>query len=59
MAVDPRHVMLLGDVMTYRGEIDGDIGPGTRAAIRRYQYERRLEVTGRIDRSLLRSLGLD
>jgi DNA-directed RNA polymerase III subunit RPC1 len=23
MAVDPRHVMLLGDVMTYRGEIDG------------------------------------
>jgi DNA-directed RNA polymerase III subunit RPC1 len=23
MAVDPRHIMLLGDVMTYRGEIDG------------------------------------
>ncbi len=43
----------------YRGEIDGDIGAGTRAAIRRYQYDRRLEVTGRIDRSLLRSLDLD
>ena len=42
----------------YRGAIDGDIGTGTRAAIRRYQYEHRLEVTGRIDRSLLRSLGL-
>jgi His-Xaa-Ser repeat protein HxsA len=42
----------------YRGEIDGDIGPGTRAAIREYQYSHRLEVTGRIDRSLLRSLGL-
>lgn len=23
MTVDPRHIMLLGDVMTYRGEIDG------------------------------------
>jgi His-Xaa-Ser repeat protein HxsA len=43
----------------YRGGIDGDVGPGTRAAIRRYQYEHRLEVTGRIDRSLLRSLGID
>ncbi len=42
----------------YRGEIDGDVGPGTRGAIRQYQYAHRLEVTGRIDRSLLRSLGL-
>ena len=42
----------------YRGEIDGDVGPGTRAAIRSYQYSRGLTVTGRIDGSLLRSLGL-
>lgn len=42
----------------YRGAIDGDVGPGTRGAIREYQYRNRLEVTGRIDRSLLRSLGL-
>lgn len=42
----------------YRGEIDGDVGAGTRAAIRNYQYQHRLEVTGRIDRSLLRSLDL-
>jgi hypothetical protein len=42
----------------YRGDVDGDIGPGTRSAIREYQYDHRLEVTGRIDRSLLRSLGL-
>lgn len=42
----------------YRGAIDGDVGPGTRGAIREYQYRHRLEVTGRIDRSLLRSLGL-
>jgi len=43
----------------YHGDIDGDIGPGTRAAIRQYQYEHHLEVTGRIDRSLLHSLDLD
>lgn len=42
----------------YRGSIDGDVGPGTRGAIREYQYRHGLEVTGRIDRSLLRSLGL-
>jgi His-Xaa-Ser repeat protein HxsA len=42
----------------YRGAIDGDVGPGTRGAIREYQYRNGLEVTGRIDRSLLRSLGL-
>ena len=42
----------------YRGPVDGDIGPGTRAAIRDYQYAQRLPVTGRIDTYLLRSLGL-
>ena len=42
----------------YRGGIDGDIGPGTRAAIRAYQYNHGLEVTGRIDGTLLRSLGI-
>ena len=43
----------------YRGPIDGDIGPGSRAAIRGYQYDRGLSATGRIDSSLLRSLGID
>jgi hypothetical protein len=42
----------------YRGLIDGDVGPGTRAAIRAYQASRRLPVTGRIDSTLLRSLGV-
>lgn len=42
----------------YYGPIDGDIGPGTRSAIRDYQYDRRLPVTGRIDTYLVRSLGL-
>ena len=43
----------------YRGSIDGDIGSGTRAAIRQYQYDHHLEVTGRVDRALLHSLDLD
>lgn len=42
----------------YRGAIDGDVGPSTRAAIRSFQYSRGLTVTGRIDNSLLRALGL-
>ena len=43
----------------YHGGIDGDLGAGTRAAIRQYQYDHRLEVTGRVDRALLRSLELE
>jgi hypothetical protein len=42
----------------YRGPIDGDIGPGSRSAIRQYQADHGLRVTGRIDSSLLRSLGI-
>jgi hypothetical protein len=42
----------------YHSSIDGNAGPGTRQAIRTYQIENRLPVTGRIDRSLLRSLDL-
>ncbi|MDQ3622466.1 MAG: peptidoglycan-binding protein [Verrucomicrobiota bacterium] len=42
----------------YYGAIDGDVGPATRAAIRAYQRDRRLSITGRIDTSLLRSLGV-
>lgn len=42
----------------YRGPIDGDIGPGSREAIRRYQYRNGLTVTGYVNRSLMVSLGL-
>jgi hypothetical protein len=42
----------------YRGAIDGDIGPGSRSAIRAYQADRGLAATGRIDSRLLRSLGI-
>jgi hypothetical protein len=40
----------------YYGSVDGVIGSGSRAAIRAYQRDRGLSITGRIDRSLLRSL---
>ena len=43
----------------YRGPIDGSIGPVSRGAIRAYQANRRLNVTGRIDRTLVHSLGID
>lgn len=40
----------------YYGDIDGDIGPESRAAIREFQRDRGLPATGRIDSSLLRAL---
>jgi len=42
----------------YYGPIDGDIGPGSRRAIARYQAAHGLPVTGTIDRHLLYSLGI-
>lgn len=42
----------------YRGAIDGDIGPESRAAIRGYQRAHGLPQTGEINNSLLRSLKL-
>jgi len=43
----------------YHGAIDGAVGPGTRGAIREYQYRNHLEVTGRIDLALLHALGVE
>jgi len=57
LAMDVQHA--LQEQGYYHGEIDGDIGAGTRGAIRQYQYDQHLEVTGRIDKALLRSLGMD
>jgi|GEM_PF-2033498 len=42
----------------YRGAIDGVIGPGTRSAIRSYERANGLRIDGRIDRSLLATMGL-
>lgn len=41
----------------YAGSIDGLSGPETRAAIRAYQVDRGLPVTGQIDADLLNDLG--
>jgi hypothetical protein len=40
----------------YRGRIDGIIGPATRDAIRSFQEDRGLPITGRIDRHLLHAM---
>jgi hypothetical protein len=42
----------------YNGPIDDILGSGTRAAIRQYQADNGLAVTGTITQSLLQSLGL-
>lgn len=42
----------------YRGPIDGDIGSGSRRAIRHFQRDHGLAVTGTITRGLLVRLGL-
>ena len=43
----------------YFGPIDGDIGPGSRRAIARYQARHGLRQSGEITPSLLHSLGID
>jgi len=42
----------------YKGDADGMMGEATEAAIRRYQEQNGLSVTGKIDDTLLQSLGL-
>lgn len=42
----------------YDGPADGNLGPATRKALRRYQADHRLAVTGGIDRSVIEALRL-
>ena len=42
----------------YRGAVDGDLGPQTRASLREWQMDCRLPATGRLDTATLRSLAL-
>lgn len=42
----------------YRGQVDGVIGSGTMEAVRRFQADHRLKVTGKIDPKLLKALGI-
>ena len=41
----------------YHGQVDGVIGSGTMEAVRRFQADHGLKVTGKIDPKLLNSLG--
>jgi len=43
----------------YRGQIDGIVGSGSLQAIRQFQSDHRLAVTGKIDPKLLKALGID
>jgi hypothetical protein len=43
----------------YRGQVDGVIGSGSIEAIRRFQADHRLPVTGKIDPKLLKALGIN
>lgn len=42
----------------YRDAIDGSVGPATRKALRRFQRDRGLDVTGRIEWPVIEALGL-
>jgi hypothetical protein len=42
----------------YHGSVDGVIGEGTRSAVRAFERNNGLLVDGRIDRQLLRTMGL-
>jgi len=60
-AVDARLVQVQDNLRRlgyYNGQVDGLNGTGTRNAIRSYQMDRGLPVTGRVDQELLRDLGL-
>lgn len=42
----------------YKGNIDGLSGPGMRSALRAYQVDRGLPVTGRLDENTFQALGM-
>ena len=42
----------------YRGAIDGNLGPATRSALRRYQRDHGLDATGQLDGPVIEALGL-
>ncbi len=42
----------------YRGQIDGVWGPQTRSAVRRYQQQHNITVTGQLDQETLSSMNL-
>ncbi|BFM22475.1 hypothetical protein R50076_35240 [Gilvimarinus japonicus] len=54
-----RRVQLALDILGhYNGDIDGVMGPQTRAAIQKYRTEKNMSKIGLIDKNLLNSLGI-
>ncbi len=51
--------VILKDLGYYNLKIDGILGPRTFWGIKRYQRDRGLPITGKIDKALLESMGLD
>lgn len=49
---------ILGRKGYYTGTVDGELGPRSRAAIRAWQADNGLRVTGQLNSATLRSLGL-
>lgn len=42
----------------YKGDLDGQMGPETQAAVREYQKNSNLQVTGQLDQATLSGLGV-
>lgn len=58
MSVEARAQIQLRRLGYYYGPIDGDFGSGSRRALYRFQYDRRLPRSGWLDWPTLRALGL-
>jgi len=43
----------------YKGAVDGEIGPMSQRAIKRYQSDHGMDPTGLINNALLKSLGIN
>ncbi|MFD0893125.1 peptidoglycan-binding protein [Luteolibacter ambystomatis] len=58
MSLEARAQLRLRSMGYYRGPIDGDFGYGSRRALARFQRDHRLRITGWLDWSTRRALGL-
>ena len=43
----------------YKGNIDGEFGPGSKSALTRFQRDNNLRATGRVDGATLKALGFE